>query len=1100
MRCWQTATGQRYFALLCTGLLGIAAGVSANDAELAGRVLAAAAVRGGAVVHIGCGDGNLTIALRGSSAYVVQGLSTREEDVRQTQSAIQTARCGGSVSAGLFDGKALPYADNLVNVVVVSQDWSSRARPNSPLHAEIMRILCPGGSAVFLTSIGEEMAIDTVRKRRPPDIDDWSHFLHDASNNAVANDTQVGPPRHLQWLASPVWLRSHETASGVQAQITSGGRLFYIFDEGVVGITDERLPERWSIVCRDAFNGKLLWKRPMPDWGWRQWQRKRFEDKDWTKLRAARVSAPTQTNRRLVADGDRLYATLGYRGPVAIIDAATGDVVKMVPETRGAVEILASEGTVVAVVSRAAGSDDQGKRRGTVTAAERALVAFRGDSGSLLWEKKTGTVRGLLAAIDAGRVVCQEGNRLRCLDLNTGAHLWQAEPKIKRGRSLVLAEETVLILGGNRLEGRDASSGEFLWHHDIPRSHGAESVDLFVVDGLVWPGMTSVDASLKATKKSARALAVGYDIRTGVERRKVVVDHLRSPEHHHRCYRNKATSRFMISGFEGAEFLDLTGEGHSQNNWLRGACKQGVMPANGMLYVPPDQCFCQPGAKLLGYAAVRSAAVPHPAAIPDDHRLERGPAYGHRAMSTEADPVNEWPTFRHDAARHGSTPTTVPFPLKSMWQIDVGGKLTAPVAAGGKLVVADTEAHTIRAYEADTGRLSWQFTAGGRIDSPPTVYRGLVLFGAADGRVTCLRADDGSLIWRFLAAPVDRRVLAMDQFESVWPVHGSVLVTGGVAYVTAGRSSYLDGGIHVYALAPESGRLLHRGLVEGPHPPLSKDRDVAFYIRGANSDVLVSEGDSIFMRQKTFTRDLENVPEEILSSKGEMNVGLHVFATSGFLDGSWYNRTFWMYSKRWPGFQLANQAPKAGQLIVVDEDTTYALRVFYRRNVHSPMFFPGREGYLLFADKSTNEPQIVGEDGAKPPLRWLPQSDYHWGKGDVVRKLDTPSFGKDKLIGYTRAEPPLWTLWLPVRVRAMVKAGDALFVAGPPDVLDDEDPFAAFEGRGGAVLVVVSARDGKKGSEIALSAPPVFDGMIAAYGRIYASLTNGTVVCLGGEQ
>ena len=82
----------------------------------------------------------------------------------------------------------------------------------------------------------------------------------------------------------------------------------------------------------------------------------------------------------------------------------------------------------------------------------------------------------------------------------------------------------------------------------------------------------------------------------------------------------------------------------------------------------------------------------------------------------------------------------------------------------------------------------------------------------------------------------------------------------------------------------------------------------------------------------------------------------------------------------------------------------------------------------------------------------------------------------------------------------MVKAGDALFVAGPPDVLDDEDPFAAFEGRGGAVLVVVSARDGKKGSEIALSAPPVFDGMIAAYGRIYASLTNGTVVCLGGEQ
>ena len=35
----------------------------------------------------------------------------------------------------------------------------------------------------------------------------------------------------------------------------------------IVGITDERLPSRWSLVCRDAFNGKLLWKRPLGPWG-----------------------------------------------------------------------------------------------------------------------------------------------------------------------------------------------------------------------------------------------------------------------------------------------------------------------------------------------------------------------------------------------------------------------------------------------------------------------------------------------------------------------------------------------------------------------------------------------------------------------------------------------------------------------------------------------------------------------------------------------------------------------------------------------------------------------------------------------------------------
>ena len=229
-------------------------------------------------------------------------------------------------------------------------------------------------------------------------------------------------------------------------------------------------------------------------------------------------------------------------------------------------------------------------------------------------------------------------------------------------------------------------------------------------------------------------------------------------------------------------------------------------------------------------------------------------------------------------------------------------------------------------------------------------------------------------------------------------------------------------------------------------------------------------------------------------------LGLHIFSTAGLLDGSWYNRTFWMYAKRWPGFQLANQAPKTGQLLVVDDEKTYAVRVFYRRNVHSPMFSPGKEGYLLFADLNTSEPQIVGEEGSRPPVRWLPQSDYSRGRDNQMRTLESEAFGLDKMIGYTRAEPPVWMQWLPVRVQAMVKAGDTLFVAGAPDVLDPEDPYAAFEARKGAQVVAVSAKDGKKLSETELESPPVFDGMIAAGGRLFASLQDGSVVCLAGRS
>jgi hypothetical protein len=57
--------------------------------------------------------------------------------------------------------------------------------------------------------------------------------------------------------------------------------------------------------------------------------------------------------------------------------------------------------------------------------------------------------------------------------------------------------------------------------------------------------------------------------------------------------------------------------------------------------------------------------------------------------------------------------------------------------------------------------------------------------------------------------------------------------------------------------------------------------------------------------------------------------------------------------------------------------------------------------------------------------------------------------------------------------------------------------MAAFEGRGGAVLRAVSSKDGDIMTEQKLDAPPVFDGLIAAKGRLYLSLENGTVLCLG---
>ena len=49
-----------------------------------------------------------------------------------------------------------------------------------------------------------------------------------------------------------------------------------------------------------------------------------------------------------------------------------------------------------------------------------------------------------------------------------------------------------------------------------------------------------------------------------------------------------------------------------------------------------------------------------------------------------------------------------------------------------------------------------------------------------------LRANDGALAWRFVAAPDERLIVSRGQLESVWPVHGSVLVVDDTVYFAAG--------------------------------------------------------------------------------------------------------------------------------------------------------------------------------------------------------------------------------------------------------------------------------------------------------------------------
>jgi hypothetical protein len=58
-------------------------------------------------------------------------------------------------------------------------------------------------------------------------------------------------------------------------------------------------------------------------------------------------------------------------------------------------------------------------------------------------------------------------------------------------------------------------------------------------------------------------------------------------------------------------------------------------------------------------------------------------------------------------------------------------------------------------------------------------------------------------------------LVSYGQLESLWPVHGSVLIDDETptVYFAAGRSSHLDGGIRIYALEPTTGKVLNQKTV-----------------------------------------------------------------------------------------------------------------------------------------------------------------------------------------------------------------------------------------------------------------------------------------------
>jgi hypothetical protein len=273
---------------------------------------------------------------------------------------------------------------------------------------------------------------------------------------------------------------------------------------------------------------------------------------------------------------------------------------------------------------------------------------------------------------------------------------------------------------------------------------------------------------------------------------------------------------------------------------------------------------------------------------------------------------------------------------------------------------------------------------------------------------------------------------------------------------------------------------------------------------GALPDILSCDGTSIYLRHLRFDLSGGAQPADVP----------HLFSPAGFLDDSWWHRTYWLVGtamgSNYGGWPVVGSRVPAGRLLVLDGPTVYG----FGRNQYShtgshigidsetvfhyspDRYNPRQTYYQAFSIDHDAGP---GRPAVKPPAK--PKADS-LAKAQPEPKVKSQAKPKPKA---ARAAPPppknyRWTRPLPILARSMVLAGENVFLAGPPDVLASDDPVGAWEGRRGGRLVVLSAAEGNPLAEHALDSPPVFDGMIAAGQRLYLATMDGKVVAFGGSE
>ena len=206
-------------------------------------------VKNGLAVHLSAtGDGELEKNLVKRGGWLVLSLTDDEKSTSELQH--QVAKAGGSgfvQVATWLDRSSIPLSDHMANLVVADLD---RMGKSAPSEAEIKRVLVPVRGVALVKKNGKWIKLT---KPMPASFDEWTHFLHDATGNAVSKDSSVQVPNALRFIAGP----RLQDSNGSNAWRVAGGVALHEWNYTI----SSDYAHRYVIEGRDAFNGTLLWQK-----------------------------------------------------------------------------------------------------------------------------------------------------------------------------------------------------------------------------------------------------------------------------------------------------------------------------------------------------------------------------------------------------------------------------------------------------------------------------------------------------------------------------------------------------------------------------------------------------------------------------------------------------------------------------------------------------------------------------------------------------------------------------------------------------------------------------------------------------------------------